>query len=340
MTLEEHVRPGLRVVVTGATGNVGTAVVAALDESPAIESIIGVARRIPELTCPKTRWVAADVAEDDLEGIFSGADVVIHLAWLFQPTHRPVVTWRTNVVGTVRVLDAVAAAGVPALVCASSVGAYSPGPKDHPVNEQWPTHGWPGAAYTREKAYVERLLDSFECDNPGLRVVRLRPGFVFQRSAAAEQWRLFAGKLLPRQLVRPWAMPIVPNLAGLRFQVVQASDLAEAYLQAAVRRVSGAFNIATDPVVDVDLLARHLKAKIVPMPHRFARAAVSAGWHLRLIPVSPQLLEAVLRVPIMDTARAAGELGWTPRHSAHDALAELMTGLKQGVGAKTPPLRP
>src|SRR5690606_9993072 len=115
---------------------------------------------------------------------FAGADAVVHLAWAFQPTHDPATTWRTNVLGSMRVFDAVAAAGVPALLHASSVGAYSPGPKDHAVDESWPTHGWPDAAYCREKAYLERALDTFERDHPAPRVVRMPPALLLQPSPA------------------------------------------------------------------------------------------------------------------------------------------------------------
>ncbi len=96
----------------------------------------------------------------DLGRALAGADVVVHLAWLFQPTHRPDITWRANVDGSRRVFEAVAAADVPALVHASSVGAYSPRTSEQPVDESWPTHGVPTAAYSREKAYVERTLNN------------------------------------------------------------------------------------------------------------------------------------------------------------------------------------
>src|SRR5205807_1176654 len=80
-----------------------------------------------------------------------------------------------------RVFAAVAAAGVRALVYSSSVGAYSPGPKDHAVDESWPTDGIATSFYARHKAAVERSLDRLERDQPALRVVRLRPGLVFKR---------------------------------------------------------------------------------------------------------------------------------------------------------------
>lgn len=92
----------------------------------------------------------------------------------------------TNVDGTARMLAAAAAAGVGAVVVASSVGAYSPGPKDRAVDESWPTEGIPSSAYSRQKARVERLLDAFEADQPDVRIVRIRPGLVFQGSAGSE----------------------------------------------------------------------------------------------------------------------------------------------------------
>jgi UDP-glucose 4-epimerase len=124
----------MRVVVTGATGNAGTALLRALEHEPTIEEVVGIARRRPELTYVKVRWVQADVARDDLAEHLRGAAAVVHLAWLIQPGRDVDRCRAVNVDGTRRVLAAVAEAGVPALVYASSVGAYSPGPKDRAVD--------------------------------------------------------------------------------------------------------------------------------------------------------------------------------------------------------------
>jgi UDP-glucose 4-epimerase len=334
-----------RVVVVGATGNVGTSVVTALAEDSRVASILGVSRRLPQWSVPRTVWAQADIERDDLVGLFRGADVVIHLAWLFQPFHDPLTTWRTNVVGTTRVFQAVAEAGVPALVYASSVGAYSPGPSSRGHNEQavkesWPTDGWPTASYTREKAYVERNLDVFERAYPDIRVVRLRPGFIFKRESASQQRRLFIGPLLPNQLVRPGLVPIVPELPGLRFQALHTADAAAAYRLAALGEARGAFNIAADPVVDPAMLAECLGARVLKMPAWPVRTAVWVAWHLHLIPASPYLFDAFLRLPIMDTTRARTELGWSPRYSSREAVEEFLGGLRAGAGMSTPPLAP
>lgn len=331
---------GLRVVVTGATGNVGTSVLQALSADDAVASVVGVARREPEWSCPKVEWSCVDIGDDRLGHVLAGADVVIHLAWLFQPARNPVTTWRTNVLGAIRVFEAAAEAGVRALVHASSVGAYSPGPKDRTVDESWPTHGWPKATYTREKAYLERYLDAFEPRHPGIRVVRMRPAFLFKRAAATEQRRLFAGPFVAGGLVRPKWIPVVPDLPGLRMQALHTDDAADAYRLAAVRDVRGAFNLAADPVIDASVLADLLDARPVALPAWAVRGPLVAAWLLHAVPASPALFDAVLRLPLMDSRRAREELGWTPRHSATDAVTDFLTGLREGAGMATPPLTP
>ncbi|MFD0690226.1 NAD-dependent epimerase/dehydratase family protein [Actinomadura fibrosa] len=334
----------MRVVVTGATGNIGTSTIRALAADPRVTSILGLARRRPGQDIAaengKTEWAEADVTDTDLVPLFQGADAVVHLAWLFQPTHRPAVTWDANVIGSTRVFDAVTEARVPALVYSSSVGAYSPGPKDRPVDESWPTHGWPGAAYSREKAYVERLLDALEARDPALRVVRIRPGFIFERQSAAEQRRLFAGPLLPGALARPGLIPIVPDLPGLRLQALHSTDAGEAFHLAAVGDARGAYNIAAEPVLDPAELADMLGARPVRLPARGVRAVLSAAWNLHLVPASPGLLDLALQVPLMDTGRARRELGWTPARTAREAIEEFLDGLRTGAGRDTPPLSP
>ncbi|MCF6522673.1 NAD-dependent epimerase/dehydratase family protein [Streptomyces sp. JJ36] len=331
---------GLNVAVVGATGNFGTSVVDALAGDDRIGRVIGLARRVPSWQPPKTTWVSADiVTEARLAELFRAMDVVVHLAWLFQPTHRPVLTWRTNVLGSVRVYEAAADAAVPALIHASSVGAYSPGPKDRKVDESWPTHGWPDAAYCREKAYLERYLDGFERRYPWIRVVRMRPGFLFKREAAAEQRRLFAGPLLPQWLARPELLPVVPDVPGLRFQTMHTDDAADAVREAATSTVHGAFNLAAEPVVDATELGRMFDARPVRVPAAAVRAALRAGWRTRMVPASPHLFDAVLRLPLMDTSRAREELHWYPRHSSTDALREFVRGLREHAGMATPPLR-
>ena len=278
----------MRVVVTGATGNVGTSVLAALSADDRVEEIVGLARREPEWTPPRTRWERADVAIDDLRPLFAGADVVIHLAWLIQPSRDPVTLERVNVGGSRRVFEAAAEAGVKRLVHASSVGVYSPGPKDRPVDESWPRDGVPTSFYARHKAAAERALDAVEAQAPELRTVRLRPALIFKREAGAEVRRLFAGPLLPARLLRPGLIPLLPLPPQLVLQGVHGDDVGEAYRLAALSPdAHGAYNVAADPVLDPATLARLLRARPVRVPAGAVRTHADIAWRARLQPTPP-----------------------------------------------------
>jgi nucleoside-diphosphate-sugar epimerase len=330
----------MRVVVIGASGNVGTSVLRELADEPAVESVLGLCRRVPEIRFPKVEWRAADVTTTPLVPLVRGADVVIHLAWLIQPGRDRGLTRRVNVFGSERVFRAVSEASVPALVYASSVGAYAPGPKDWRVDETWPTTGVDSSFYSRDKAAVERLLDRFEQDAPGVRVVRMRPGLIFSREAASEIRRLFAGPLLPGALLRPGLIPVVPRVKRLIFQALHSHDVASAYRLAVVGDASGPFNLAAEPVIDVARLEQLFGARAVSVSARMLRAAAAASFRLRLQPSEPGWLDMALAVPLMDTSRARDALGWTPKQSSLEAFSDLLEGMREGTGLDTPPLEP
>ena len=328
----------MRVVVTGATGNVGTSLVEALVADPDVEAVVAVARRRPEWAPAKTQWVEADIRADDLRAVFDGADAVVHLAWAFQPTHDPVATWENNVRGSLRVFDAAAAAKVGALVHASSVGTYRARVHHAPVDESWPTDALPTAAYGREKAYLEQALNAVENDNPQMRVVRMRPCFLFKSSAASSQRRIFGGPFVPTSALR-LPIPILPVPTGLRFQALHTDDVAEAYRLALHRSVRGPFNLAAEPVIDGHRLARLLGGRPVDVPPAAVRGFLATAWHLRVIPASPFLFDLFLGLPLLDSGRASTELGWRPLRSGEQALEELFEGLRHRRSFPTPPLR-
>ena len=332
----------MRIVVTGATGNLGTSVLPALAADTAVDSVLALARRLPDRSWPKADFASVDVADPDadLAGCLRGADAVIHLAWAIQPARDERFMWHTNVEGTAAVLRAAAQAGVGAIVVASSVGAYSPGPKDRLVDESWPTHGVPTSAYSRQKAYVERMLDTFESEHPDIRVARLRPGLLLKGAAASEVLRLFLGRFFPPALIGRRMVPLFPNARGLRFQVAHSLDAGEAFARAAVHQARGAFNVAADPVLDGTALARILGARPVPVPRLLLRTAAAATWKLHLQPTDPGWVDLVLGVPLMDTGRIRRELGWQPRYDAADAVSEILDGFRDGAGMQTAPLTP
>jgi nucleoside-diphosphate-sugar epimerase len=331
----------MRIAVTGATGNLGTSLLEALDKS-SVDEIVGVARRLPERSFARTRFVARDTGAHDLEPVFRGMDAVVHLAWRIQPSHDAPSLEETNVEGARRVFDAVVRAEVPALIVVSSVGAYSRGPEDknQRVDEHWPTNGVPTSLYSRQKARVERLMDRLERDRPSLRLVRIRPALVFKAEAASDIRRLFIGPLLPRIAFDRSMLRVVPDHPRLRVQCVHSRDVGTALRAAIERDVRGPFHLAAEPVLDPALLSERLGATRVPVSESVMRSVIGATWRLRLQPIAEGWVDLGLGVPLMDTTRARTELDWQPRYAADDSLLELVDGLRAGTGDATPPLAP
>ncbi len=179
----------MRVVITGATGSIGSALTKRLRRSGEYE-VVGLARRVPEVTRGDgVEWASADLSSPDcgasLRRAVKGADAVVHLAWAFQPSHRVGYLEAVGVGGTQRVLDAVARERVPQVVHMSSVGAYGPKVDGAPVDEAWPVAATQTSSYSRHKVAAERLLDDLEVSADAPVVTRLRPGIIGQASAGS-----------------------------------------------------------------------------------------------------------------------------------------------------------
>jgi nucleoside-diphosphate-sugar epimerase len=333
----------MRIVVTGASGNVGSALLRRLVSS-AEHEVVGIARRPPSAGHPfeQAQWVSLDLTHhastEVLVSAFAGADVVVHLAWGFQPSHDLRYLEALGVGGTRRVLDAAAAAHVPHIIHMSSVGAYSPKRDDSPVDESWPTNGVPSSPYSRHKSAAERLVDAHERARPGAVITRMRPGIVGQRSAGSSLLRYGVPAAVPAAMIGH--LPLLPLDRRLLIPMVHADDVADAIVRALRARAPGAFNLSADPPVTPAHIAAALATRSVHVRAALLRAAMSLTWHARLQQVDPGWLDLGHAVPLMDTTRAFRELGWAPRTDAVSVLDETLAGMRAASSDSTAVLRP
>ena len=313
----------------------------ALGSDERIEEIVGVARRRPrDLQLPRTVWRQADVAQDDLAPHLAGADAVVHLAWLIQPSRDERTTHRER-----RGLGPGVRGRRPSrrgtIVYASSVGAYSEGPKDRAVDESWPTEGIVTSFYSRHKAAVERILDSFEAAHPGVRVVRLRPGLIFQREAASEIRRLFAGPLLPSALLRRRSSRSCRAIPACASRPCTRTTSHEAYRLAVLGdHARGAYNVAADPVLDGERLAKLLGARAVRVPAAVLRAGADLTWRARLQPTPAGWVDMGARRADHGHLARPLRAGLDPGPHGEEAFMDLFEGMRDGAGFATPPLDP
>lgn len=334
---------GVRIVITGASGNVGTALLQRLSGTG--HDLVGVCRRPPGAVAPYSAatWCALDLADPGAEralaDVVDGADAVVHLAWGFQPSHDVGYLERVGVDGTRAVVRAAHRAGVPHLVHMSSLGAYSPGPDGSRVDESWPTDGIATLAYSRQKVAAERILDGHErdhLDRPA--VARMRPGLIVQRDSGSALLRYGVPAYLPSALLRH--VPLLPVDRSLVVPVVHTDDVADAIARVLERRSTGPFNLAADPPVTRAVIARVLGAHPVHLPRAVLRSAAAVAWHARLQPLDPGWVDLAFAVPLLDTTRARSELGWSPSVTADAALTQVVDGMAAGAAAPSPALRP
>ena len=331
----------MRIVIVGASGNLGTALLRNLAGGD--DEVIGISRRIPSPQPPYERvlWRSVDIsvsgAVDQLARVFDGADAVVNLAWGFQPTRDAAQLERVGVGGLLCVTRAVRAAGVPHLVHMSSVGAYSPADPGIRVDETWPTNGVPTSVYSRHKAAAERLLDDIAVDEPDLLITRFRPGLVMQASAGSALLRYGLPGWVPAAAVR--LLPLLPIDRRVALPVVHADDVATAVLASVRRRVGGAFNLAAEPPISGNALARALSARAVQVPSEVLRAAVDLSFRAHLQRIDAGWLDLAYSVPLMDTGRAQRLLDWTPQVGAQTALEEAVGGMRSAASTASPVLR-
>lgn len=337
-------REPLTLLVTGASGNVGTALLRALAAEHPRHQVVGVTRRRPPQAAPYDRvtWHQVDLADPGATAALtrhaSGVDAVVHLAWGFQPTRDVDYLRRTALGGTRAVISAVERAGVPHLLDMSSVGAYSPAVDTRRVDERYPTEGVPSSPYSMHKAAAERLLDDFEARCPTTVLTRMRPGLVLQRDAASGLMRYGLPGYLPAAMLR-W-VKVLPVDRRLLIPVVHADDVASAIVAAMHNPVGGAFNLVGEPPLSRDDIAAVFGARPVHVPASVLRTLVGLTWRARLQALEPGWIDLAFSVPQLDPTRARELLGWRAQVDARDALRETLAGALAGAATSSPPLRP
>jgi nucleoside-diphosphate-sugar epimerase len=329
-----------KVVITGASGNVGTALLRLFAAQEPATTVIAVARRTPPCTPPYERadWHEIDLAGGDayreLVPLFADADAVVHLAVAFQPARDRNYLRRTAVDGTRAVAEAARDARVHHLVHLSSAAVYSPGAYGERVTEQRPRQGMPGSIYSVDKVAEEDVLDEVETasapdGHAPLTITRLRPGLIAQHDEATALLRYAAPSFVPRSLTRRIPMlPVLPLDRSLTLPVVHTDDVADAVMKALARHAPGAFNIAADEPLTAADVGETFDAHLVHVPSSALRVVANLAWALHLSPVHQGWIDLAYATPLVDCSRAHTVLDWRPHHTAEAVIRELVAGME------------
>ncbi len=330
---------GTTIAVTGPSGDIGRALMRALERSPDVASVRALGRRRLDPAAEgwkKTTYLRGDVLDRGLvDELVDGVDAVIHLAFAIMGAGSSD-GHRVNIDGSRNVFSAAIAAGAKRLVYTSSVAAYGFHGDNPPLlTEALAPRGTDAHDYSAEKATVERLLAELTVGSDvGLYV--FRPCIV----AGPDALMLIGnipyvqlGERMPDAVRRlldavPVLKPVIPD-SGVSFQLVHHDDVATALRAAALGKgTPGIYNLAGPGTLTMRDLAEDLGWYAIPVPELAVDATAEVVGRLPFVPSKAQWVNA-LRVPmVMDTAKARRELQWRPRHGARETLRATITAAR------------
>ncbi len=181
---------------------------------------------------------------------------VVHLAFRRRPTADLEADHELDVLGTVHLLGACAAAGIRRLVVGSTTMVYG-ARADNPnhLRESHPLRGHPHAHAVQNRVEVEELVARFATERPGTVVTVLRPCWI-------------VGPTYRDPIVDYLARPWVPVLLGYDplLQLVHEDDCLHAFERAAREQHPGAFNVVAPGVLPLSALIRGAGQRVLQVP--------------------------------------------------------------------------
>jgi len=278
---------GKRIIVTGSEGFLGRHLVQKLRREGA--EIIGIAK-------------GGDVTDWDQVKIYHDIDIIYHLAaktYIPTANEDPREMYRTNLIGTLNMLELGRRNGAKSFIFASS---YIYGhPKYIPINESHPVN--PTNAYSRSKALAEDLCGAYYQDY-GLGCVIIRAFNIYGEGQKDDF-------LIPTIIKQIAKREIELRDSEPRRDFLYVNDAVEAYVRAAkyCRSNFEVFNIGSGVSYSIDEIVR----KIIAVSGQ--RVGVRY-LHLRR--------ENEVMNTVADIRKAREKLGWEPKFSIEEGLKNVM----------------
>ncbi|MEO8879395.1 MAG: NAD-dependent epimerase/dehydratase family protein [Gemmatimonadaceae bacterium] len=311
-----------RALVTGATGLVGSYIVARLiADGWDVRALVrdpGAASWLADEGAELAHGELGDSAS--LRAAMSGCDTVFHCAALIAASGDWSSFQRANIGGTRAVVEAASSAGA-RLVHTSSVAVYGSAARYRAASTDEETPLAPlseHAYYARSKREAEQIvLDAHATGE--LWATAIRPPMIYGKRDR---------QLVPR-FARMMRTGFFPLFGGGRsiFSLVHASAVADGAVRAAAIDAAGgrAYNLANDfPVTVADFvqlgangLERRVRGVSIPIPlarATFSMLGAAAGFAKQeaMAEQLPGTVDTFSRDNPFSSERARGELGWTP----------------------------
>ena len=299
----------MKVLVTGASGYLGSQVVAALAARGDM-TVTALDVREPAQRLPGVVYERVDIRVPALDAIVArrSPEVVVHLASIVTPGKHSdrQFEYSVDVEGTRNLLQACVGHGVRRVIVSSSGAAYG----YYADNPDWlvetdPVRGNRSFAYAWHKRLVEEMLAHYRSSQPQLEQIVFRIGTIL-------------GATVRNQITDLFEKPRLLAIQGSDspFVFVHDQDVVAAMVQAVDSPVTGIFNVAGDGKLTLQEIAARLGKRRLVLPANVLRAALWLLHGLGLTQYGPEQLDFLRYRPVLSNRRLKEQFGYTPRLSS------------------------
>jgi UDP-glucose 4-epimerase len=309
-----------RILITGLSTYWGARLAQALEQDPAIETVIGIDRTPPKLALERTEFVQVSDAHSLIRRIVEAAeiDTIVDTRLVVDS----IVTTRArahenNVIGTMNVLAAAAGVGsagspVRKLVFKSSARYYG-AEQDDPAffTEDMRRPHPPRTPIERDICDAEANVRDFRAKNPDTTVTVLRFADALGPDLRTS-WQTYLG------------LPAIPTILGFdpRVQFIHEDDMANCLEHAVKYDLDGVFNCAADGVLVLsevtDLLGKPMAPVLPPWGTGLAVQAARRGG----LPIPPEMLPQLRFGRALDNRRYKAT-GFVYQHTTRETVLRL-----------------
>lgn len=301
------------VAVTGVSGYIAQRLLHRLEGDDAIDKVIGIDVVEPKTRSKKLDFHNLDIRDPQLGEVISGADTVVHLAFILNPMQDEQLMRDINVEGTRNVLRSVGKHGIKKVIYTSSIVAYGARPdNDYPLTEDSPLRANTDFNYAEHKLEVEHLLRRWKEEHESVILTILRFAIVF-------------GPHVQNFISRTLEAPRVFAVRGYRppMQFLHEEDAAESLYFALGHDLDGAYNVCPDDEIPFDEILEMAGKKVLALPQSLIFPIAKIGWKMGFLEAPAGEINYLMYPAIMSNEKL-GAAGFKFRYSSRDALAEAL----------------
>jgi UDP-glucose 4-epimerase len=308
---------GRRILVMGVGSAIGAALAAALERDPTVEHVVGIDTRAPAAALERTELIEADIRDPAIARLIppTRVDTVVHNQIVRFPAAgmSARAMHDVNVIGSLELLGACERSEtIRTIVIRGSAGIYGAEPHAPQFFTEDMTRLFPlRTRFQRDVAEIENYFRTYARRHPHVTCTMLR-------------YQPAIGPRLDSQLTRYLSLPAVPTYLGFdpRLQLVHEDDALGALLAAVRQPVRGAVNVAGPGTIGLLRMARLAGRPTVPIASPLFGPATGLARRLGAPSFSEDLSRLLRYGRAVDTARLTNEVGFRPRYSTVEAVAD------------------